>query len=152
MVKDHSDSEKGNPLPPHRLVFPINSKGFFYMHHPTNRIAHTTVFVYTSRGALAGTRNSSMSPPELVGRGKAQQWPNGVLAPPDKRSVRERSPLVPPPPPPPLLYFNGYIVLDITVEVLSRTKEPAKAGTCARDRRALQQLALNVHVKHSDLT
>ena len=25
-------------------------------------------------------------------------------------------------------------------------------GTCAHDRRALQQLALNVHVKHSDLT
>ena len=35
---------------------------------------------------------------------------------------------------------------------LSRTEEQAKAGTCARDRRALQQLALNVHVKHSDLT
>ena len=34
-VKDHSDSEKGNPLPP----------GFFYMHHPTDRIAHTTAFV-----------------------------------------------------------------------------------------------------------
>ena len=31
-------------------------------------------------------------------------------------------------------------------------QEPTKAGTCARDRRALQQLALNVHVKHSDLT
>ena len=29
MVKDHSDSEKGNPLPPHRLIFPINSKGSF---------------------------------------------------------------------------------------------------------------------------
>ena len=29
MVKDHSDSEKGNPLPPHRLLFPINSKGYF---------------------------------------------------------------------------------------------------------------------------
>ena len=28
-VKDHSDSEKGNPLPPHRLLFPINSKGSF---------------------------------------------------------------------------------------------------------------------------
>ena len=27
-----------------------------------------------------------------------------------------------------------------------------KAGTCARDRRAIEQLALNVHVKHSDLT
>ena len=29
MVKDHSDSEKGNPLPPQRLLFPINSKGSF---------------------------------------------------------------------------------------------------------------------------
>ena len=35
--------------------------------------------------------------------------------------------------------------------LLSRTEEPEKAGTCARDRRALQQLALNVHVKHSNL-
>ena len=35
MVKDHSDSERGNPLPPHSLC-------------------------YTSRGALAGMRNSSM--------------------------------------------------------------------------------------------
>ena len=25
MVKDHSDSEKGNPLPPHRLLLSINS-------------------------------------------------------------------------------------------------------------------------------
>ena len=37
MVKDHSDSEKGNLLPPHRLLFP--------MHYPTDRIAHTTTFV-----------------------------------------------------------------------------------------------------------
>ena len=29
MVKDHSDSEKGNPLPPHRLPLSINSKGSF---------------------------------------------------------------------------------------------------------------------------
>ena len=28
MGKDHSDSEKGNPLPPYRL-FPISSKGSF---------------------------------------------------------------------------------------------------------------------------
>ena len=40
----YGDSEKGNPLPPHRLIFPINSKSF-YMHHPTDRIAHTTAFV-----------------------------------------------------------------------------------------------------------
>ena len=29
MVKDHSDSERGNPLPPHGLLFPINSKRSF---------------------------------------------------------------------------------------------------------------------------
>ena len=29
MVKDHSDSERGNPLPPHGLVFSIDSKGSF---------------------------------------------------------------------------------------------------------------------------
>ena len=29
MVKDHSDSEKGNPLLLHRLLFPINSRGSF---------------------------------------------------------------------------------------------------------------------------
>ena len=29
MVKDHSDSEKGNMLLPHRLLFLINSKGSF---------------------------------------------------------------------------------------------------------------------------
>ena len=48
MVKDHSDSEKGNPLPPHRLHLSINSKGSFICTS------------YTSCGALAGTRNSSM--------------------------------------------------------------------------------------------
>ena len=29
MVNDHSDSERGNPLPSHGLHFPINSKGSF---------------------------------------------------------------------------------------------------------------------------
>ena len=29
MIKDQSDSEKGNPLLPHMLLFPINSKGSF---------------------------------------------------------------------------------------------------------------------------
>ena len=43
------------------------------------------------------------------------------------------------------------VVADVCV-FLSRTEEPAMAGTCALDRHALQQLALNVHVKHSDLT
>ena len=44
MVKDHSeDSERGNPLPPHGLLFLINSKGSFIC--PTDRITHTTDFV-----------------------------------------------------------------------------------------------------------
>ena len=29
MVKDHLDSKKGNPLPPHRLLLSINSKDSF---------------------------------------------------------------------------------------------------------------------------
>ena len=29
IVKDHSDSEKGNPLPPYRLLLSISSKGSF---------------------------------------------------------------------------------------------------------------------------
>ena len=44
MVKDHSDSEKGNPLPPHRLLLSINSKGSFIC-TILDRITHTTTFV-----------------------------------------------------------------------------------------------------------
>ena len=29
MVKDHSDSETGNPLQPHGLLFSVSSKGYF---------------------------------------------------------------------------------------------------------------------------
>ena len=64
MVKDHSDSERGNPLPPHRLLFPINSKGSFIIictYHRQDSTYH--ILCSTSRGALAGTRNSSMGSP-----------------------------------------------------------------------------------------
>ena len=38
--------EKGNPLLQiHGLLFPISSKLSFYMHHPTDCIVHTMVFV-----------------------------------------------------------------------------------------------------------
>ena len=37
MVKDHSDSERGNPLPPHGLLFPISSKGSFICIIPQTR-------------------------------------------------------------------------------------------------------------------
>ena len=62
MVKDHSDSERGNPLPPHRLLFPIRSKVLLYA---SSHRQHNTYhgLCYTSRGALAGTRNSPMGPP-----------------------------------------------------------------------------------------
>ena len=43
MVKDHSDSEKGNPLPPHRILLSINSKGSFICNGSTPwRIDPTT--------------------------------------------------------------------------------------------------------------
>ena len=42
MVNDLSNSVRGNP---HRLLFPIKSKGSFFMHHFTDSIAHTTDFV-----------------------------------------------------------------------------------------------------------
>ena len=45
MVKNHSDRERGIPLSPHRPLFPISRKGLFYMHHPTDRITHTTAFL-----------------------------------------------------------------------------------------------------------
>ena len=49
VAKDHSDSERGNPLP--SLLFSISRHDSTY--HDLS---------YTSRGSQAGTRNSSMSP------------------------------------------------------------------------------------------
>ena len=49
MVKDNSDSEKGNPLPPHRLLFPISSKGSFICTIRQDSTYHD--LCYTSRGA-----------------------------------------------------------------------------------------------------
>ena len=72
-------------------------------------------------------------PPPATDSGRTARTP---LYPPATRSLlTSSSPSLPP-------FFCS----------LSQTEEPAKAGTYARDRRALQQLALNVHVKHSDLT
>ena len=63
MVEDHSDSERGNPLPPHGLLVPTSSKGSF-IYASSHRQDNTNQGIcYTSRGALAGTRNSSMGPP-----------------------------------------------------------------------------------------
>ena len=45
MEKDDSDSKRGKPLPPHGLLFPINSKDSFICTNPQDRIAHTMAFV-----------------------------------------------------------------------------------------------------------
>ena len=63
IVKDHSDSEKGNPLPPHSYSFRLTASVLLYApsHTQDNRYHGLR---YTSREALAGTRNnSSIGPP-----------------------------------------------------------------------------------------
>ena len=55
MVKDHSDSEIGNPLSSQVLLFLINSMG---SSHRQDSTYHS--LCYTSRGALTGTRNIFM--------------------------------------------------------------------------------------------
>ena len=61
MVKDHSDSEKGNPLPHIGYSYRLAARVLLYApSHRQDNIYHS--LCYTSRGALAGTRNSSMGP------------------------------------------------------------------------------------------
>ena len=63
MVKDHSDSERGNPLRPHRLLFPISSMGPLYLLYAASSHRQDNTYhglCYASRRSLAGTRNSSM--------------------------------------------------------------------------------------------
>ena len=61
MVKDLSERERGNLLPPlHELLFLISRKDSFICTIP-DWIAHNLGLHYTSCGALAGTRNSPMS-------------------------------------------------------------------------------------------
>ena len=55
-----SDSERENPLSQQGLLFPISSKGSFICIIRQDDTYHG--LCYTSRGVLAGTRNSSMGP------------------------------------------------------------------------------------------
>ena len=64
-VKDHSDNERGNKLPPIGLLFPISSKGSQRQDCTYHGLC------CTSRGALAGTRNSSMGP---LDEGSHHEW------------------------------------------------------------------------------
>ena len=56
MVKDHSDSEKGNPL--HHIGYSYRLTARVLLYAPSHRQDSTYHgLCYTSRGALAGTRN-----------------------------------------------------------------------------------------------
>ena len=44
MLKDHSDSDRGNPLPPYGLLIPISSKSYFICTIPQTGYKHTTAF------------------------------------------------------------------------------------------------------------
>ena len=62
MVKDHSDSEKGNPLPHIGYSYRLTARVLLYApSHRQDSTYHS--LCYTSHGALAGMRNSSMGPP-----------------------------------------------------------------------------------------
>ena len=54
MGKDRSYSERGNPLPPHGLLFPISSKGYFRYASSHRQVNTYHGLCYTSRGALVG--------------------------------------------------------------------------------------------------
>ena len=56
MVKDHSDSERGNPLPPHGLLFPIWGRVLLDALSHRQDSTYRGLY-YSSRGALVGTRN-----------------------------------------------------------------------------------------------
>ena len=62
-------------------------------------------------------------------------WSGGIVSTTLPATDSDRSPLAPYP------FFPQ-----------SQTKKLVKASTCAHDKCALQQLALKVHIKHSDLT
>ena len=62
MVKDQSDSERGSRCRHMGYSFRLTARVLLYA--PSHRQDNTYHgLCYTSRGALAGTRNSSMGPP-----------------------------------------------------------------------------------------
>ena len=99
----------------------------FFTFRCTVKIAH--IFLWFNPTRHSKFHNTSNHPPPATDSGRTARTP--LYLPPVQA--------VPP-------YFRPHFIF------LSWTEELAFAGTCARDRHALQQLALNVHVKHSELT
>ena len=141
------------------------------MHHPIDRIIHNTAFVipvveYWLEREIAPKLTSSII---LIfdGLSKLHQtsfiemrtyFSFGLILWDIPNSLTPQSTLSLLPIPIGLLILpcthqcRQSLLLPAPFSFLSWTEKLVKAGTYARDRRALQQLALNVHVKHSDLT
>ena len=75
MVKDHSDSERGYPLPPHGQLFPINNKCSFICtipqtgyHIPMTIDCASFIAMRTSRGMFNMSTDFVMVGVMVVGR------------------------------------------------------------------------------------
>ena len=65
MVKNHSDSERRNSLPPHGLSFLLAARVILYApSHKQDSTYHS--LCCSSRGALAEMRSSSIGPPWMI--------------------------------------------------------------------------------------
>ena len=104
---------------------------FFGRPSKVRQISFIEMRTYFSFGLILRGIPNSITPQTTL---RLLPIPVGLLILPCTHQCR-RSPLTPSP-----FFF------------LFQTEKPVRASTCTRDRRALQQFALNVHVKHSDLT
>ena len=70
MVKNHSDSEKGNPLLPHRLLFPISSKGYFICTTPwrIDLTTHLTMSEHSYHWPISRSNIKCLSNLEISGQ------------------------------------------------------------------------------------
>ena len=68
LEKDHGNSQRKNPAAAHYMgySFFVSSKGFFKYIQPLKQDRKYHSLCLTSRGALAGIRNSSIGPPRGI--------------------------------------------------------------------------------------
>ena len=62
VLKDHSDTKKGNPMSPLHVLFLLAARDLLYVPFQRQNSTYQGL-CYFSHGTLAGTRNSSMGPP-----------------------------------------------------------------------------------------
>ena len=127
MVKAHSDSERGNLLPPHRLLFPISSKGSFICIIPQTIYGvsvrrnlllphHELLFMNNSKGSFICTHF-------IYGYNMVSESERGNLLLPHQGLRFQKTTRV-------LLYIYIYLsIQDSTYHNLCYTSSGALAGT-----------------------